>query len=40
MSLISAILPKGQTAYSTSKGAVLARPLPMAMDHGEDGIRS
>ena len=36
---ISAILPKGLTAYSTSKGAVLSLTQAMAVDHGKDGIR-
>lgn len=39
ISSISAILPKGLTAYSTSKGAVLALTQAMAVDHGRDGIR-
>lgn len=39
ISSISAILPKGLTAYSTSKGAVLALTQAMAVDHGKDGIR-
>jgi NAD(P)-dependent dehydrogenase (short-subunit alcohol dehydrogenase family) len=39
ISSISAILPKGLTAYSTSKGAVVALTQAMAVDHGKDGIR-
>lgn len=39
ISSISAILPKGLTAYSTSKGAVLSLTQAMAVDHGKDGIR-
>ena len=36
---ISAIRPKGNTAYSTSKGAVIALTQAMAVDHAEAGIR-
>ena len=36
---ISAIRPKGNTAYSTSKGAVIALTQAMAVDHAESGIR-
>ena len=36
---ISAIRPKGLTAYSTSKGAVIALTKAMAVDHARDGIR-
>ena len=39
ISSISAILPQGLTAYSTSKGAVLSLTQAMAVDHGQDGIR-
>ena len=39
ISSISATRPKGLTAYSTSKGAVLALTQAMAVDHGADGIR-
>ena len=39
ISSISAILPKGLTAYTTSKGAVLSLTQAMAVDHGKDGIR-
>jgi NAD(P)-dependent dehydrogenase (short-subunit alcohol dehydrogenase family) len=39
ISSISAVLPKGLTAYSTSKGAVLSLTQAMAVDHGKDGIR-
>jgi NAD(P)-dependent dehydrogenase (short-subunit alcohol dehydrogenase family) len=36
---IAALLPRGLTAYSTSKGAVIALTRAMAVDHGRDGIR-
>lgn len=36
---ISAIRPKGNTAYSTSKGAVIALTKAMAVDHAPQGIR-
>ncbi len=36
---ISALRPRGLTAYSTSKGAVIALTKAMAVDHGPDGIR-
>jgi NAD(P)-dependent dehydrogenase (short-subunit alcohol dehydrogenase family) len=39
ISSISAIRPRGLTAYSTSKGAVIALTQAMAVDHGKDGIR-
>src|SRR5262245_52092967 len=39
ISSISAIRPRGLTAYSTSKGAVIALTKAMAVDHGKDGIR-
>ena len=39
ISSISATRPKGLTAYSTSKGAVLALSQAMAVDHGAEGIR-
>ena len=39
ISSISAIRPKGLTAYSTSKGAVIALTKAMAVDHARDGIR-
>ena len=39
ISSISATRPKGLTAYSTSKGAVLSLSQAMAVDHGVDGIR-
>ena len=38
-SSISALLPRGLTAYSTSKGAVIALTKAMAVDHARDGIR-
>lgn len=39
VSSISALRPRGLTAYSTSKGAVIALTKAMAADHGEAGIR-
>lgn len=36
---ISALRPRGLTAYSVSKGAVIALTRAMAVDHGRDGIR-
>ncbi len=36
---ISAIRPRGLTAYTTSKGAVISLTMGMAVDHGKDGIR-
>lgn len=39
VSSISALRPRGLTAYSTSKGAVIALTAAMAVDHGRDGIR-
>ncbi len=36
---ISALRPRGLTAYSTSKGAVIALTRAMAVDHGLDGVR-
>ncbi len=39
VSSISALRPRGLTAYSTSKGAVIALTRAMAVDHGLDGIR-
>lgn len=36
---ISALRPRGLTAYSTSKGAVSALTEAMAVDHGSDGVR-
>lgn len=36
---ISALRPRGLTAYSTSKGAVIALTRAMAVDHGADNIR-
>lgn len=36
---ISALMPRGLTAYSVSKGAVIALTQAMAVDHGKDGIR-
>ncbi len=39
VSSISAFRPRGLTAYSTSKGAVIALTRAMAVDHGPDNIR-
>ena len=39
ISSISATRPKGLTAYSASKGAVLSLTQAMAVDHGKDGVR-
>ena len=39
VSSISALRPRGLTAYSTSKGAVIALTKAMAVDHGGDGVR-
>ena len=39
VSSISALRPRGLTAYSTSKGAVIALTKAMAVDHGADAIR-
>ncbi len=39
ISSISALRPRGLTAYTTSKGAVIALTRAMAVDHGKDGIR-
>src|SRR5271166_5642004 len=39
VSSISALRPRGLTAYSTSKGALIALTRAMAVDHGPDGIR-
>lgn len=36
---ISALRPRGLTAYSTSKGAVIALTRAMAVDHAKQGIR-
>ena len=36
---IAALRPRGMTAYSTSKGAVIALTRAMAVDHGRAGIR-
>ncbi len=40
ISSISALRPRGLTAYSVSKGAVIALTQAVAVDHGPDGIRS
>ncbi len=39
ISSISALRPRGLTAYSASKGAVIALSRAMAVDHAGDGIR-
>lgn len=39
ISSISALRPRGLSAYSTSKGAVIAMTRAMAADHGREGIR-
>ena len=39
ISSISALRPRGLTAYSVSKGAVIALTKAMAVDHGPQGIR-
>jgi NAD(P)-dependent dehydrogenase (short-subunit alcohol dehydrogenase family) len=39
ISSISALRPRGLTAYSTSKGAVIALTRAMAIDHAHQGIR-
>ncbi len=35
----AAIRPRGMTAYSTSKGAMMSLTKSMAVDHGADGVR-
>jgi NAD(P)-dependent dehydrogenase (short-subunit alcohol dehydrogenase family) len=39
VSSISALRPQGLTAYTTSKGAIIALTRAMAVDHGREGIR-
>ena len=39
VSSISALRPRGLTAYTASKGAVIALTRAMAVDHGREGIR-
>ena len=39
VSSITALRPRGLTAYSVSKGAVIALTRAMAVDHGREGIR-
>jgi NAD(P)-dependent dehydrogenase (short-subunit alcohol dehydrogenase family) len=39
VSSISALRPRGLTAYTVSKGAVIALTKAMAVDHGAQGIR-
>lgn len=40
ISSISALRPRGLTAYTVSKGAVIALTKAIAVDHGPDGIRA
>jgi NAD(P)-dependent dehydrogenase (short-subunit alcohol dehydrogenase family) len=40
VSSISALRPRGLTAYSVSKGAVIALTKAVAVDHGPDGVRA
>lgn len=40
LSSISALRPRGLTAYTVSKGAVIALTKAIAVDHGADGIRA
>lgn len=40
VSSISALRPRGLTAYTVSKGAVIALTKAIAVDHGPDGIRA
>ncbi|MBT4491425.1 MAG: SDR family oxidoreductase, partial [Rhodospirillaceae bacterium] len=40
VSSISALRPRGLTAYSASKGAVISLTRAMAMDHAADGVRA
>ncbi len=40
VSSISALRPRGLTAYTVSKGAVIALTRAVAVDHGADGIRA
>ena len=40
ISSISALRPRGLTAYTVSKGAVIALTKALAVDHGADGIRA
>ena len=39
ISSISALRPRGLTAYAASKGAIISLTRAMAVDHGADGIR-
>lgn len=39
VSSISALRPRGLTAYTASKGAVIALTRAMAVDHAKDGVR-
>src|SRR6202162_3192228 len=40
VSSISALRPRGLTAYTVSKGAVIALTKAISVDHGADGIRA
>ena len=40
VSSISALRPRGLTAYTVSKGAIIALTRAIAVDHGADGIRA
>ncbi len=40
VSSVSALRPRGLTAYTASKGAVIALTKALAVDHGADGIRA
>ncbi len=40
VSSISALRPRGLTAYTVSKGAVIALTKAIAVDHGADGVRA
>ena len=40
ISSISALRPRGLTAYAASKGGVISLTRAMAVDHGADGIRA
>ena len=39
VSSISALRPRGLSAYTTSKGAVIALTMAMAVDHGKERVR-
>ncbi len=40
ISSISALRPRGLTAYTVSKGAVIALTQAIAVDHGQEGVRA